>query len=222
MIYPKANQPSFSSDADVVLYIGQPPTDYHVEMDVICDVSPVFKAAFTGGFRETVEKTMKLPEEDLTDFGRFMQWAHEDIYPLAEFKMDGSADERVTELARLYVVADKYDVVKLKHNIIDRMFEIGQCFSPTYGPPHNIIRYVYHNTPRSSHFRRLMAVWYLGTRTSRMISTPAEDELERELPELKLEIARELQWVGETNPFLWDRRAFYESDSIALWRLTIR
>lgn len=210
MMDARANQLRFCANPDVVLYVGQPAVAFYVEMDVICDVSPVLKAAFTGGFKESIEKTMRLPEENPIEFHRFMKWTYLDTYYLSPFQSDGTAEDRIMELARLYVLADQFDVVKLKHNIIDRMYEIGQCSSGTYSPPHNVIRYVYDNSTRLSFFRKLLVAWYLKTRRLGLIFGNREIVLENELPDLAADVALEARTRGVMNPFERDRRVFYE------------
>lgn len=205
----------FCTNPDVVLYVGEPATAFHVEMEAICEVSPVLKAAFTGNFRESQEKKMNLPEEDIVNFGRFIQWTYTGSYPLAAFEADGTAEDRIMELAELYVLADRYDVATLKHHIIDRMYEIGQCSDPIAGPPHSIIRYVYDNSTRLSGFRKLLAAWYLNTRRLEFKFSDRGRLLEAEIPELQTEVALEAGVRGTDNPFLRDRRVFYEPNRMS-------
>lgn len=201
----------------MVLYVGTPAVAFHVEMDVLCDVSPVLKAAFTGGFKESQDKTMKLPEEDMIGFDRFLRWVYLGRYPLTNIEADGTAEVRIMELARLYVLADRFDVVPLKHHVIDEMYEIGRISSDQTGPPHHVIRYVYKNSTRLSLFRKLLVAWYLLKRrnhhhgyshSSRMMVA-----LENEIPELRAELALEARTRGPINPFLRDRDVFYEEET---------
>lgn len=210
LIHAKANQHSFCENPDVVLYVGEPPMAFHVELDVICDASPVLKAAFTGGFRESQDKTMRFPEEDVFEFDRFLRWTYLGSYPLSGFQTDGTAEERLMELARLYVLADRYDVVKLKHNIIDRVYEIGQCTDICTGPSYRVIRYVYANSTRLSFFRKLLVAWYLKARVYGSSFSNREEVLENEIPELQAEVFHESRTRGAVNPFARDRRVFYE------------
>lgn len=206
----QANEHRFCTNPDVVLYVGQPATAFHVEMEAICEVSPVLNAAFTGDFRESHEKKMNLPEENIVNFGRFLQWTYTDKYHLSAFEADGTAENRIMDLAKLYVLADQYDVAKLKHDIIDRMYEIGQCSDPNSGPPHSVIRYVYDNSTRLSGFRKLLVAWYLKTRRMDFIFSDRGRLLEAEIPELQAEVALEASVRGPEFPFLRDRRVFYE------------
>ncbi|MCJ1267625.1 hypothetical protein MMC22_007511 [Lobaria immixta] len=206
----KANQHSFCTNPDAILYVGEPVTAFHVEMDVVCDASPVLKAAFTGGFKESKDKTMSFPEEDAINFGRFLEWTYGGWYHLSMIEPDGTAEDRIMELAKLYVLADRYDVVKLKHNIIDRMFDFGWGCSPTYGPPFRVIRYVYENCTHLSFFRKLVASWYLRTRPYDSPFLNRELVLEDEIPDLVADIRAEFRLRGDTDPFSRDRIFFYE------------
>lgn len=185
-------------------------TAFHVELDVLCDISLVLRAAFTGGYKESQEKSMRLPEEDVTDFERFMQWTYLGRYQLSGFEAHGTADQRIMELARLYTVADRFDVIKLKHHIIDRVYEIGQVGGTDSAPPHEVIRYMYENSTRLSFFRKLMAAWYLNTRRISSMLSSRNLMLENEIPDLQADVAREAGTRGVMNPFLRDRRVFYE------------
>lgn len=206
----KANQHRFCAHPDVVLYVGEPAMAFHVELDVICEVSPVLKAAFTGGFRESQDLIMRFPEEDVFDFDRFLRWTYLGSYPLSGFQTDGTAEERLMELAKLYVLADRYDVVKLKHHIIDRVYEIGQCTDVCTGPSYRVIRYVYANSTRLSLFRKLLVAWYLKARIYGSSFSNREEVLENEIPELQAEVSLESRTRGAVDPFTRDRRVFYE------------
>lgn len=216
MMNAKANQLRFCANPDVVFYVGQPAVAFYLELDVMCDVSPVLKAALTGGFKESVEKTMRFPEENPIEFHRFLKWTYLDTYFLSPFQSDGTAEVRMMELARLYVLADRLDVVKLKHNIIDRMYEIGQCSSSSYGPPHRVIRYIYANSTRTCSFRKLLVAWYFKTRRLALVFGNRELDLENELPDLVADIELEASTRGVMNPFLCDRRVFYEGSPVPL------
>lgn len=204
----RANSHRFCANPDVVLYVGNPAMAFHVEIDVVCDISPVLNAAFTGGYRETVEKTMNFPEENVDDFYRFINWTYIGRYQLSGFEADGTAPDRIMELAKLYTLADRYDVVRLKHNIIDRIYEIGQCSPPDYAPPHDVIRYVYENSTRLSCFRKLMVAWYHKVRDRE--HSASDLQLIKEIRELPTEMDIEARSRGLINPFLRDRRVFYE------------
>ncbi|MCJ1464038.1 hypothetical protein MMC07_002648 [Pseudocyphellaria aurata] len=203
----------FCDNPDVVLYVGTPAVAFHVEMKVLCNVSPVLKAAFTGGYKESQNKTMDLPEEEMIGFDRFLRWAYLGSYPLAHVEADNTAEVRIMELARLYVLADRFDVVLLKHDIIDRMFEIGNRSSEETGPSHQVIRYVFNNSTRLSLFRKLLVAWHLKRRNygyshdSRMVA------LENEIPELRAEMALEARYRGPINPFARNRSVFYEEET---------
>lgn len=71
------------------------------------------------------------------------------------------ATDRFWELARLYVVADKFHIPKLKNNIIDRLFESLHYGAKRYAypPPLPVIDFIYSNTSGNNAFRKLMIAW---------------------------------------------------------------
>lgn len=59
----------------VTLYVGDSMTKFHVHSRPLCDVSGVFKAAFSedATFKEGSERSIRMPDEDLVAVGKMVQ-----------------------------------------------------------------------------------------------------------------------------------------------------
>ena len=58
----------FYEVSTVALILRENQKSFYVHLDLLCDTSPFFKAAFTKNFKETFEKEMSLPEDDESIF----------------------------------------------------------------------------------------------------------------------------------------------------------
>ena len=79
---------------------------------------------------------------------------------LTEVTSLDTSEECYWQLARLYTLADKFDVRLLKESIIDELFAIGS--KPELWPPQpDVVTYIYENTTEQSPLRELMVGWYV-------------------------------------------------------------
>ena len=114
-----------------------------------------------GEFEETSKRVMTLPEDDAETVDRMIQWLYSGKYKIDEEALKDFQRSQVIlmQLARLYVCADKYGIIKLKDDIIDQV-HIAQKPEGTYLPGSDIISYVYQNTTKGSRLRRLIVEWF--------------------------------------------------------------
>ena len=113
----------FSDIQMVLLVVGREETEISVHENVLFEVSPVFKAAFSSRFREGYERSMYLPDDDAILV---------DILIQSLYAPESTLDEIDTamQLSRLYVLADKYDIVKIKNMICKRVLSLIDRGSP--------------------------------------------------------------------------------------------
>jgi len=106
----------------VTLLLGKAKVPFHVHLKTLCDASPVFNAAFNGGFSENSKRSMKLPEDDPEVFERLVEWLYCKVFDLPHFVRKARDDAQIIymHLARLYVAADKYGIIGLKNEVVDR------------------------------------------------------------------------------------------------------
>ena len=146
----------FCEVSTVTLFVGKGKKPFYVHQEQLCEVSSFFKAAFTSEFRESSEKTMDLVEEDEDTFDRFVQWLYGQQYdvPLG----NGLEGDRFAEPLRLFVLAEKFDVSKLKSLLMVKIFAAGK--QGGVAPQCASLIYAYNNTHSGSVIRRLLADWY--------------------------------------------------------------
>lgn len=154
----------------VTLLVGGEETPFNIHMDLLCKASPFFKSAFMGAgtFKETSEKSMKLPEDDPAVIDRLIQWIYFGCYPVdSEIKTE-SADQlqellnaSLMQFATLYVTADKYGIVELKNHVIDQLFDLAIQRKVHMSKNNNLIGYIYENTIAGSALRKLLVEWFV-------------------------------------------------------------
>jgi hypothetical protein len=130
-----------------------------VHKDLICSISPYFKAAFTSGFQECESGAMKLETVEVETFDLFYNWLY------GRSLLDDGCDEfepRPTEqiLLQLYVFAGMAQIPLLKNVTLRAFYETVKLeANPSTG---NIIlapatlAYVWENTTESSPLRRMV------------------------------------------------------------------
>ena len=105
---------------------------------------------------------MTLPDENTGAVDRLVQWLYTDKYQLTPCDSHENATDRYWELAKLNLLADKYDMKKLKNNIIDKVYDDlnhNGSFNCPFQPPFSVISFTYDNTSEHSSFRKLMMAW---------------------------------------------------------------
>ena len=182
----------------VTIFVGMTKQPFYVHLDLLCDASSFFKAAFAGNFREASEKTMQLPDDRESTFKLFVDWLYCQRYEMLPREADddkddqeadaegdakkegGNVDEnknedeeddedgdedddndldeeekRYMQAFRLFVFADKYNVCKLKSNVIKSLLE---DFRDHYiSLPMTTTTYAYKHTAPGSGLRKLLA-----------------------------------------------------------------
>ena len=148
---------SWEDMSTVTLIVGKSRTMFQVHESVLFNLSPVFRAGFTSDFKESVERQMSLPEDDAELFNVMVGWFYSRHYDISPPTGDRLIDcTRFVEPTRLYVLADKYAITKLKNNIAESMFN-AMRLGGSAGPSIDTIAYVYQNVSRTSGIRKLLA-----------------------------------------------------------------
>jgi len=172
---------SFAEEPIIVLIVGDAKVTFRIHRKLICDASAMFRPAFLGNgtFTETEDQSMTLPEDDVETVARFVQWLYGQDYELAPNTDVPNTAKRYMQLAELYVLADKYDVIGLHNQIIDKLFEMkAKAISP---PGHLLVMFVYQNTSERSSFRKLLVAhyalhieldWYFEDQTKKLTAMP--------------------------------------------------
>lgn len=187
------------------LLVGANKVPFHVHLDILCEASSVFEAAFCGEYKEASKYTMTLPEDSPDAFEGLTQWLYFKNFPFNETAAKGSpaeAEELYLQSAYLYVAADKYNIPELKDDIIDRMC----CIQHERGitpPQKTVIDYIYENTTRKSQFRRLLVAWYVWRIKLEWFSGEHMSSFLAERQEFAADLAITMaaRITGKVNPF---------------------
>ena len=178
----------FYKDSVATIFVGNSKRPFYVHLDLLCDASPFFKAAFAGNFKEASEKTMQLPDDHESTFELFAEWLYYQRYQMLSREEDDDKDDQEADVEgdvkkedgnedkeddedddndrandkkgymqafRLFVFADKYNVCKLKSNVIKALLEYFR--GPEDSPPMTTVTYAYKHTAQGSGLRRLLA-----------------------------------------------------------------
>lgn len=201
----------------VTLFVGASQKPFYIHVDLLCNASSFFKAAFTGDFKESSDKTMQLPEDDENLFSLFIDWLYHQRYEmLPEPDDDEDSDDdnddiyvgeddsnRFHQVFRLFVLAEKYDVPNLKWLLTKTLFaDMDICRD---GPAGVSLSYLYGHTTRSAGIRRLVADWHAWRMDRVYFERPKFRALLEELPEFSADInlsyGKNLEKGSDYNPF---------------------
>ena len=167
----------FSDIQMVLLIVGEEKTEISVHENVLFEASPVLKATFTSNFKESSERSIYLPDDDAI----LMDILVQSLY--APRRMIHGVEQR-SELLRLYVLAEKYDVVQVKDKICNWFISAFK----TERPSKIIVEYIYENTTSKAAMRELLADSFSWNRDLKWFSDEANRSWLLSVPELAVDI----------------------------------
>lgn len=177
----------FSNICTVTIFVGSEKTRFEVHQDQLCEASKFFKAAFTSQYKESSEKTIDLPEDDIDTFDLFVQWLYEHQCDLWTARLDDTNSNYLMQPIRLLVFADKYDIPHLKKYILEKLLEHTRD-RESVSPSVDAVVYAYSNTCRGSGVRRLLADWYATRNGSTWFQAPSTVVWLHENPEIAVDL----------------------------------
>lgn len=152
---------SFSYNADhhtnskyktmITLLVGPSKEIFTVHKHLICDKSPFFDAACNGGFLESAENMVHLPEDQPVIVELFLDWLYTGEFASPEAESANLISWHNT--AALYIFADKIQIQDLRNAVIDVWVKYAEH---SRGNPMREAAYVYSNTPPGAPLRRLL------------------------------------------------------------------
>lgn len=168
----------YSLNEDPTVTIRFDASTFYIHRKLLCQASDFFRSAFTGdeSYVENTTQSMTLSGTEVTldALERLVEWLYTQSYTLSSTDSQEVTSERYMELARLFVLAEKYVIVDLKNDIIDQLFLTKkQTASP---PPFAVVSYVYEHTPMNSPFRLLLVAhytWHIGMKWYEWTTTPS-------------------------------------------------
>ena len=207
---------SLQGDLMVTLYASNDREVFRVHRNLLCNASPVFKAALAGNFRESSDHSMDLPEEDIGSVNRLVQWLYTKRYQLDGCRPEVNLHAIFWQLARLNALADKHDFVTLRNDIVDRFFKLFKIHKVLrFQLSKDLVKHVYTNSSKRCALRDLPAAvycwkvdytWYseVGVK-SKLNSIPAFGG--------DIAIAMAQRLLGKEDPFKGRASVYLEIDS---------
>lgn len=179
-----------------------------VHSKVICNVSPVFRAAFQGAFKEGEWKTLELKETACHIVNDFVFWLYRGFCP----SPPEEDNEYLLRYAMMYTFAERYEILKMKGVALTaaarRASKTG--FTPADVPA---TKYVYENTLPGDGFQRLLVCIYAYKVDPVWFQDNKMEEYYRERPsefilDLVMEMGRHKAAPGK--PIMIEDVTFYE------------
>jgi hypothetical protein len=141
---------------------------FFVHEGLICARSKFFHKALNGNWTESSERLVKLPDDKPVIFELYLQLLYTNNLPIGVTE-DG---KQFSELARLYVLAEKVMDTKSKNIIVAAMISRG---ADGYFATGNAIKWIYEGTVASSPARRLYVDLYAFYAPKEDVENPARD-----------------------------------------------
>jgi hypothetical protein len=157
---------------EVTIYVGAEKQGWVLNEELLCDRVPYFKAAFSSAFKEGMEKTMELPEDNPRAFAVFVEWLYTNeircdrcSLRTEPWQTPGSTTPKFRrqkslkhpsatddlDFFALWVFADKLGIVSLAERVLQELESCcnshGEVFSKEG------LHFAYDNTSESSDLR---------------------------------------------------------------------
>ena len=149
----------------VTIFVGKTKQPFHVHLDLLCDASSFFKAAFAEISAEASGVEMLIPDGFESTFKLFVDWLYGDrqtIYQtISPAKEDDDNHERLFPALFLFGLADKYNVYGLKTIVIEVLWEVLGAYKDQ-GLLYSTVAYAYNHTAQGSDIRRRLAMFVAG------------------------------------------------------------
>ena len=190
----------FSTIAMVLLVVGEEKTEISVHENVLFAASPVFKTAFTSEYKEASARSMYLPDDDADLMDALIQ----DLYaPQSALREIGST----MEFLRLYVLADKYDIVRVKNRICDLLVSSSRGLLPSTSE----IEYAYENATSERPIRRVLVDLFIWRTNESWFNREENRRWLTSVPEFAVDLCAGLATFGlGSKNYAWGRNtSFY-------------
>ena len=153
-----ANFHRFCGVEGVTLLVGPDKGKFLIHKDILCEASRYFDAAFSSGFKEATEQTLALEQENPRIVESFINWIYTGRLNYVVPK-DRTTVPLYEEPLELYLLADKYEVPKLRRQLVQYFYDLRS--NHTLQPLATFTR-LYDKTTDNDGLRKLfidMMVW---------------------------------------------------------------
>jgi len=158
---------------------------------------------------------MDLPEDDPEAFERLVQWLYCKTYDSPPFEGKTWEGDQIAfvHLARLYVAADKYVIVSLKNDVVDRWFKAkgNHAYLPRIK---EVVDYVYENTLPGSKLKEMVVAQYVWHSSYEWYKLPTTRTRLSKRPEFATDVAIAMsQRIADhkKDPFVLGSSHFHET-----------
>lgn len=113
----------------ITVLVGANENAYTIHESALTARSAFFRAAIAGGFKESGERVVRLPEVDVESWATYVHWiySHEIItLDPSEVEGDQTGSKRKNQLIHLYTLADILDDMSLRNEVVDSYKELAQ------------------------------------------------------------------------------------------------
>ncbi|KAF7193729.1 Kelch repeat and BTB domain-containing protein 2 [Pseudocercospora fuligena] len=160
----QVEQLDFSEAVTVNVGEGDAKQQFLLHKNIISRHSKFFRAAFSGNFAESKDKSIELPEADPAIFKIWIQWAYSGNMALLSASEQEVGHENYALLARrcgeLYVLADTLEDTLCRNTATDLL---RNRFLGFVGPSVHLYQIAYESTPEGSKLRKVCLDWMLAS-----------------------------------------------------------
>jgi len=143
----------------ITLKVGQEKKVFTVHKRILCDSSPFFESACKPEWMISDERIIELPEDDPVAIDHMLYWMYFDQVSIPKRHMssnqgvDSGMDSAAGLIAKMYVLGQKYQIPRLRNEIVDACYE---WMDDPKKMPTTVLNYVWENTPPESPLRILL------------------------------------------------------------------
>ena len=144
---------SYDRDTIIAVSVGQDEHRFAVHKDVVCAKSQFFHAACSARWSKGGERVVRLPDVEPREFQMYVDWSYTSKLVVED---DESISDRGMGLARIYLLGDVLDDVKLRNEAARLLSAVVIKHGDL---PPRLVRLIWENTPTSSLLRK----WIVDT-----------------------------------------------------------
>lgn len=155
----------------VTLLVGVKNEKFTIHKSVLCAQSKFFEAACKNEWMDSNDRSLKLPEDESDCIRAMITWMYHPFIRIPK-GLCGKEKEmaRVAFLARLWVVADKFNILRLRNDSLDGIIHyLDNYVRGTVGKTamdffhHEVLSFVYQNTYESAPIRKVLVDFAIET-----------------------------------------------------------
>jgi hypothetical protein len=146
----------------VDIFVGPDLKHFKVHQKVLCETVPYFDKMLQGPFKEAVEHTVRLPEDDPDAFGLFLEWVYGGgLLQPADMKKHTSTNGPIFDRVKLYCFAEKICLDRL---VDYTMTSLLSAYSKNKRSPSAMaISYAYEHSSSDSPLRKFALESFVQT-----------------------------------------------------------